>query len=74
MSDHEAGGAIRPLSYSLEGASRATGLSSSHLDRAIRAGELRARKSSRDADGEPAGRFVILADDLEAYLHSLPEA
>lgn len=63
-----------PLSYSMAGAVAATGLSKSHLDRAIRAGQLKAKKSGRDADGEPVGSFVILARDLEAYLNGLVDA
>jgi hypothetical protein len=64
-----------PLSYSTITASAATGLSRSQLDRAIRAGELKARKSSRHEEtGEPIGKWVILAADLQAYLDSLPEA
>lgn len=63
-----------PISYSLATAVAATGLSKSHLDRAIRAGHLRAHKSSVDADGEPCGKWVILAADLEAYLEGLPAA
>lgn len=61
------------LAYSTATASAATGLSKSHLDRAIRTGELKARKSSRSDKGEPQGSWVILAADLDAYLHSLPE-
>lgn len=61
------------LAYSTATASAATGLSKSHLDRAIRTGELKARKSSRTKDGEPQGSWVILADDLIAYLAGLPE-
>jgi excisionase family DNA binding protein len=66
--------ATAPLAYSIATAVEATGLSKSHLDRAIRAGELKAHKSGRDEDGEPVGKWVILARDLNAYLDSLPEA
>lgn len=61
------------LSYSIAGAVTATGLSKSHLDRAVKAGELKAKKSSRAKDGEPIGKYVILARDLAAYLDSLPD-
>lgn len=66
--------ATTALSYSIATATAATGLSKSHLDRAIRAGDLKARKSSRNKDGEPTGNWVILAHDLQGYLDSLPEA
>jgi hypothetical protein len=65
---------MTPLAYSVATACAATSLSKSQLDRAIRAGLLKARKSSTTEDGEPTGKYVILADDLEAYLASLPEA
>jgi len=61
------------LAYNLNTASAATGLSKTHLTDAINRGELKARRSSRDADGEPQGRWVVLAGDLQAYLDSLPE-
>jgi hypothetical protein len=62
------------LSYSIATAVAATGLSKSHLERAIRAGQLRAKKSSLTEDGEPTGKYVILAADLEAYLTGLVDA
>lgn len=63
-----------PLAYSVAAAVEATGLSKSHLDRAIVAGELKVHKSGRDKAGEPVGKRLILARDLQAYLDSLPEA
>jgi hypothetical protein len=63
-----------PLSYSIAGAVQATGLSKSHLERAVRSGELKARKSSKDSEGEPKGKYVILTRDLEAYLEGLVDA
>ena len=66
---------MNKLAYSLTEASAATGLSKSHFDRAIRLGDLKAKKSSRDdKTGEPAGKFVILGRDLEAYLDGLADA
>lgn len=62
------------LAYSIAGAVVATGLSKSHLEREIRAGRLKAKKSGRDEDGEPTGKYVILAGDLEAYLSELVDA
>lgn len=63
-----------PISYSMSGAVSASGLSRSTLERAIRAGVLRAHKSDRDADGNPCGVWVIKADSLRSYIDSLPEA
>lgn len=62
------------LSYSIKEAAAATGLSASHIDRAIRAGDLKVRRTKRDDEtGEVAGNRVILASALEAYLQNLPE-
>lgn len=70
---------MTPLAYSIATAVEATALSRSHLNEAIARGDLKARKSSKgkkgsDNEGEPTGKWVILADDLRAYLEKLPEA
>lgn len=62
-----------PLAYSIRTAVEATGLSKTHLTDAIKAGELKTRRSSVDDKGDPQGKYVILAADLAAYLASLPE-
>lgn len=62
------------LAYTLATAAEATGLSRKTLDRAIKAGTLRAKRTGLTADGEPAGSFVILADALQAWLDSLADA
>ena len=62
------------LSYSIADTAAATGLSKSHLERAVRSGELKAKRSSKDSEGEPKGKYVILARDLEAYLEGLADA
>ena len=63
-----------PLAYSKAGAAAASGLSTKTLERAIGSGRLRAKRSSESKDGEPAGRVVILATDLQAWLDSLEDA
>lgn len=63
-----------PISYSLKGAAEATGLSQSALDRAIKAGHLRAKKSSQDAEGNPTGVWIIPAASLVAYIDGLVDA
>ena len=62
------------LSYSVATAAADTGLSKSHLHREIKAGRLRAKRSGMTDDGEPAGNYIILAADLEAYLSELVDA
>lgn len=66
--------AAAPISYSLKGAAAATGLSSSALERAIKAGHLRAKKSATDPDGNPAGVWVIPATSLQAFIDGLVDA
>ncbi|GAA4145313.1 hypothetical protein GCM10023068_18460 [Leifsonia shinshuensis] len=56
--------APRPLAYSIEDAARASGYSISVLQRAIARGELSKRYANR--------KGVILADELDEWLHSLP--
>jgi hypothetical protein len=65
---------VTPLAYSKAGAAAAAGVSTKTLERAIGAGRLRAKKSSESADGEPTGRVVILAADLQSWLESLADA
>lgn len=61
------------LAYSIRTAVGATSLSKTHLTDAINRGDLKARRSSKNEKGEPQGKWVILAADLEAYIASLPE-
>lgn len=65
---------MTPLAYSKAGAAEAAGVSTKTLDRAIKAGKLRAKKSGESEDGEPAGRIVIMADALQDWLESLADA
>ena len=62
------------LSYSLAHAAEVTDLSRASLERAIRTGHLKARKSTRNESGEGQGKYLIRHRDLEAYVDSLPEA
>lgn len=62
------------LSYSLADAAEATGLSRSHLDRAIREGLLRTKTTKLDDNEKAVGKRVILASALESYLEGLPDA
>lgn len=59
------------VSYSVPQAAAKTGLSESHLKAAIRRDDLLAFKSGVDANGMPAGKWLILPDDLTAYVERL---
>ena len=63
------------LYYStLREAGEAVGLSADRLRAAIAEGSLRAKRTGRSRDGEPAGRYLISADDLRAWVDGLPDA
>ena len=62
------------LAYRLEDAAEIAGLSSQAIYRAIKSGELRAKRTSRSEDGEPPkGRILVLRKDLEAWLENLDD-
>lgn len=62
-----------PMAYPLADAVVASGLSKTHLETAIAKGELKVKRSSKNDKGEPQGKRLILAEDLQAYLQSLPD-
>lgn len=62
------------LAYSVREAAEATGLSTTHLDTAIRKRLLKARRTIQDPEtGEVGGKRLIRAADLQAYIDALPE-
>ena len=65
---------MTPISYDLKGAAEVTGLSQSYFKRAIEEGELKAKRSGVDADGNPVGKYVIKATDLKAFVDGLVDA
>lgn len=63
------------LAFSVREAAEATGLSQRHLDRAIAAGDLRAKLSSpQKKDAARGGKRLILATELQRYLSDLTDA
>lgn len=63
-----------PLSYTLKTAAEATGLTTATISRAIKGGKLQAKRSGLTDDNLPAGSYVILAADLQAWLEGLTAA
>lgn len=63
-----------PIAYSIRGAAEALGVSESHIDRLVRAGKIRAKFTAEDADGNPAGKRIILAAELQRYAEGLVDA
>jgi excisionase family DNA binding protein len=62
------------LALTAQEAAVATGVSEKTITRAIKSGRLRAKRSSVDANGNPAGRYLILVAELQAWLDSLEAA
>lgn len=63
-----------PIAYSMAGAVETTGLSRSTLERAIRTGQLKAKRTSTDDDGKPTGAWVFTAPALQAFIDGLVDA
>lgn len=62
------------LALSIPEAAAAAGVTPDILRRAINRGDLKAKRQSRNADGDGTGKFLIRTDALEAWLDSLPDA
>lgn len=61
------------LAYTLRTAADACGLSETSLYRAVKAGELPAKRTSKTHDGLPSGKIIILRRELETFLENLPD-
>jgi excisionase family DNA binding protein len=62
------------LFYTREEAAEVTRLSKGTIDRYLRSGELKAKRSARDADGNPAGKVLISRDALMEWFEGLEDA
>lgn len=62
------------LAYTADEAAQAIGLSRDTILRAIRSGDLKAKRSSKDDKGNPAGRHLIPAKALADYLDGMTDA
>lgn len=65
---------VTTVAYTIATAAEATGLSRKTIERAVKAGKLRAKRSSLTPDGEPTGSYVIPAPALAAWIDSLADA
>jgi hypothetical protein len=62
------------LAYHLDDAARLCGLSRESLYRAIKSGDLPAKRTSIHKEtGEPTGRILVLRTELERWLEALPD-
>lgn len=57
-----------------EEAAQATGVSLSTIIRAIAKGDLKAKRSGRDDDGNPAGKYLISVKAIEEWFDGLADA
>jgi excisionase family DNA binding protein len=55
-------------------AAEVTGVSLDTIIRAIRSGELKAKRSGKDKKGQPAGKYVIPVKAIEAWIEGLEDA
>lgn len=62
------------LAYTRDQAAEACGVSESTIKRAIASGHLRAKRTAVDDNGDPTGKYLILAADLTAWLEGLSAA
>lgn len=65
---------MNALAYNKADAASAAGVSPQTIDRAIKSGRLRAKRTSETEDGEPSGKVLILASDLASWLDGLVDA
>lgn len=63
-----------PLAYSAKKAAEAAGVSLDTILRAIRRGDLRAKRSGQLDDGTPTGKYLIPRAALADWLEALPDA
>lgn len=64
---------VEPLAYTIEDAALACDVSKDTIRRAIKSGALRAKRTSRHADGRATGRTLIFPYELRAWLEALPD-
>lgn len=62
------------LALNTKEAAIATGVSVDTIKAAIRAGRLRAKRSSTTEDGDGAGRYLVSIDALQAWLDGMADA
>lgn len=62
------------LAFTREEAAHACGVSVDTIKRAIAKGHLRAKRSGVNDKGGPAGKYLILAADLQTWLDELSAA
>lgn len=62
------------LAYDKREAAEACGVSEDTIKKAINSGALRAKRSSKNEDGDGVGKYLITRAALEAWLEELADA
>lgn len=62
------------LALTREEAADSVGVSFDTIRRAINAGALKAKRTSKDADGNPTGKYLVRVRDLEEWFDGLVDA
>lgn len=65
---------VPKLALNTDEAALATGMSVDSIKAAIRSGSLRAKRSARKENGDPAGRYLVTVDALQAWIDGLADA
>jgi len=65
---------IEPRYLTREQAALAANVSVDLIKRAINTGRLRAKRSGQNAKGEPAGKYLISIEALDAWFKGLKDA
>lgn len=67
-------GSVPRIALNTTDAAEACGVSVDSIKAAIRSGALRAKRSARTENGDPAGRYLVTVDALRDWLDGLPDA
>lgn len=66
--------AVPRLALNTTEAAESCGVSVDSIKAAIRSGSLRAKRSARKENGDPAGRYLVTVDALQAWIDGLADA
>jgi len=55
-------------------AAKACGVSPDYITKAIKAGKLRAKRSGKNEDGDPVGKYLVSRVALEEWFSGLEDA
>lgn len=62
------------LSMTIPQAAESTGFTEKQIRMAIHAGALKAKRATKNKDGEGVGKYILRVGDLETWLDGLADA